>query len=607
MYFLSRLLLMFSCAVPAYCLTLGVVLAWPVSALVLAGILAAIAAHRRRGGRLTTLGSARFANADDIRTGMLDANSGLILGRLVEGSDGKKELLPRLQGLFARQISAKEACQQFWMPARLAKNQLVRLANAVHVAVFCPTGGGKGVSCVIPFLLNCPDSCVVVDFKGENALRTAAHRRKQFGHQIVLLDPFKVVTDKPDCFNPLDFIDKDSPTAIDECNDLAKALVIRTGEEREPHWLDSSEMWLSAVLATIVQYGGPETRSLQTVRDILSNPQKLDMAIKLMCESDCWGGMLARMGGQLTYFVEREKNSTLTTTGRFIRHLDSLAVAESTKASSFDPAKLRTGKLSVYLILPPEHMRAQSPLLRIWISSLLMAVVKGGLQERNLVHFILDEFAAVGHLDCIDDAIDKFRGFGIRLQMYLQSMGQLKKCFPEDEGRTLLSNAVQVYAGVNEYQTADVVSSRCGEATIVVTSGGTSTGSSTSWSSSQQGPQHGSGGSYNSSSNWQQMARKLLKPEEIMALHPRLAITLAPGMPPIMTWLARYYEEPNLGRQPGWVKRSLTACCVFAASLAFCAVALGAAAVLTREVDATIKTRQEAPFGPRREFNFNHR
>lgn len=223
------------------------------------------------------------------------------------------------------------------------------------------------------------------------------------------------------------------------------------------------------------------------------------------------------------------------------------------------------------------------------------------------VHFILDEAASLGRMDSIEDAIDKYRGYGVRLQFYYQSPGQLKKCFPEDQGQTLLSNTTQVYFAVNDNNTAEYVSARVGEATVVVTSGGTSSGSSTSWSSSQQGQQHGSGGSYNSSSNWQQQARKLLKPEEIMALHPRTAITLAPGKPPIRTWLARYYEEPHLGRRPGWIRRSLTACGILVASLAFCVVALGAAAVLTREVEAAAKARQETPYGPRQEFRFDRR
>ena len=48
----------------------------------------------------------------------------------------------------------------------------------------------------------------------------------------------------------------------------------------------------------------------------------------------------------------------MTTTNRFLRFLDTLAVADNTKTSSFNPAELRKGKMTVYLILPPEHMRA---------------------------------------------------------------------------------------------------------------------------------------------------------------------------------------------------------------------------------------------------------
>src|SRR5690606_27097951 len=104
--------------------------------------------------------------------------------------------------------------------------------------------------------------------------------------------------------------------------------------------------------------------------------------------------------------------------------------------------------------------------------------------------FILDEAASLGRMECIEDAIDKYRGYGVRLQFYYQSPGQLKKCFPEDEGRTLLSNTTQVYFAVNDNHTAEYVSARVGEGTIVVSSGGTSSGSSTNWSSSQQGQQH---------------------------------------------------------------------------------------------------------------------
>ena len=49
----------------------------------------------------------------------------------------------------------------------------------------------------------------------------------------------------------LEFIDKDSATAIDECRDVGEALVIRTGQEKEPFWNDSAEVWIAAMTAAV--------------------------------------------------------------------------------------------------------------------------------------------------------------------------------------------------------------------------------------------------------------------------------------------------------------------------------------------------------------------
>lgn len=550
MYKYTRFILILTVLVGCYCLA---ALAAKLGGLIFVGggivLLGVIA--KRGYGALTAFGTARFANVQDLRaSGMLDAKTGLIIGRVMDA--GHRSRYKALLRLFDPRVPSQEACEEFLEAVQIARKAsinpaLVKLPKAVHTAVFAPTGVGKGVSCVIPFLLTNPESTVVVDFKGENFRLTAEHRRRFFGHRIVVLDPFKVVAKQSDTFNPMDFIDKDSPVAIDECRDLAEALVIRTGQEKDPHWADSAEAWISALISLVVQYGEPNDRSLQTVRTLLTSPDKLEMAIKLMCASDAWEGMLARMGNQLTNYKDKELGSTLTTTNRFLRFLDTLAIADSTKISSFNPSDLLKGKMTVYLILPPDHMRTQSPLLRMWIASLLRAVVRTGLQEKTKIHYVLDESSSLGHLEALDDAVDKYRGYGVRLQFYYQSLGQLKKCFPDGQEQTLLSNVSQVFFGVNDLPTAEYVSNRLGEETITIASGGTSYGRSQSSSTNGQGS---SGSSTNQSDNWQQHGRKLLKPEEVMALSERIAITFTPGVPPIWTTLVRYFEESNLGQGP---------------------------------------------------------
>ena len=568
---LCRALMILAVLLTAYSFViLAMMVPWVFAAIVI-GLIALAA----KGGyiRLTAFGTARWADADDLRkTGMLDGE-GLIVGRIA----GQKSLKGFL-ALFNPRVDSSVACQQFLALWRKPEPSLVRLTKAVHTAVFAPTGVGKGVSCVIPFLQTCPDSCVVLDFKGENARLTAKFRQEVFGHTVKIIDPFRVTTQTPDSFNPLDFIDKDSSVALDEIRGLAEALVLRTGKEHEVHWADSAEIWIAAMIAVVVLYGETDDRSLQTVRGLLSKPAEMEAVIKLMCDSPAWDGMLSRLGHQLTQFKDKELGSTLTTTNRFLRFLDTIAIAESTKGSSFDPADLLTGKMTVYLILPPEHMRAQSALLRMWIGSLLRAVVRGGLQERKKVHFILDEAASLGHMDALDDAVDKFRGYGIRLQLYYQSLGQLKKCWPEGQEQTLLSNTTQVFFGTNDNDTAKYVSDRLGEATIIVDSGGTSSGQS--HQVSEQNGQGSTSYSWNTSSNWQQQARRLLKPEEVMALPERTAITFAPKIPPVATTLVRYFEERNLGQGPGWFKRVWSGVTIWAAAVFLIGLA-GSLAVLT--------------------------
>ena len=193
------------------------------------------------------------------------------------------------------------------------------------------------------------------------------------------------------------------------------------------------------------------------------------------------------------------------------------------------------------------------------------------------VTFLLDEAASLGRMDALDDAVGLGRGYGIRLQFYYQSVSQLRKCFPEGQEQTLLSNVSQVFFGTNDLSTAEYVSNRLGESTIVVSSGGTGSGTSRQSSGNNQSS---TGSSTNESSNWSQMGRRLLKPDEVLGLSERIAITFTPGVPPIWTTLVRHYEESLVGRGPGFLERFRAAVWVVIKSAALLFVAYWLAASL---------------------------
>lgn len=496
----------------------------------------------------------------------MSKSKGLILGH----TEGKASKWRGVKALFDRSIPDRAACQRFLQAfQRKPAKSLVRLTNAVHTAVFAPTGVGKGVSCVIPFLLTSRESCFVLDVKDGELARITAEARRRMGRTVHIIDPYHCVTKTPATLNPLQFIDKNSPYALDDSREIAAEIVERKEEKGDGvHFLDNAEAAIASVAAAVAEYAEGDQKSLQAVCDIVSSPQRWEKVIEVMVTSPAQDGMLARMGGNLMHLKDRELASTMTTIARFLRFLATPAIAASTRTSSFDPREILKGNTDVYCVLPSDRVATLSPLLRLWTGTFLRTALRA--KGKNLIHFVCDEAgSSLGKMEQLSTALTVGRSAGIRLQLYYQDLGQLQKCWPDGADQTLLANVTQVFFGVNDQKTAEYVSARLGDETIIVESGGTSHGTT------QQSDQQNGGYSYSTTTNhnWQQHGRRLLKPEEVMAgIDPRVAITFTPGFPPIWTWLTRYYEE-DFGTPTGLSSAKL----IFdAACLFLCAAALTA-------------------------------
>jgi type IV secretion system protein VirD4 len=176
-----------------------------------------------------------------------------------------------------------------------------------------------------------------------------------------------------------------------------------------------------------------------------------------------------------------------------------------------------------------------------------------------------------------------------------------------------MSSAAKVYFGISDIQTAQVVSAMAGKETVVVEGGGwgRSGGSNSGWSQGSQGGSYsgGSNSGWNSNDSWQQAPRELLKPEEVLGLPPRIAITFpGGGVPPVCTRLVRHFEEPRLAQLAnggGLIARVRAACGTLVRSAAVLAAALLLAAVLTemlkgrpapRHQPAPVATQFQSPW-----------
>lgn len=515
---------------------------WTTTYIVL-GFIAILRLRRRRKSG-DAYGSARLASLPEMELAGLLADDGIMLGRA--GVTVPPTLLQGVFGLinpFYRSDRAVAQLMSALFP-RWGANRILRTRRFTHLLTVAPAGKGKSTSVLVPNLRSYRGASVVVDPKGELYNLTARHRKRRFGHRIIRLDPFGICgpASGSDTLNPLDFLDPRDPDFIDQVRDLANMLVVPSANATDPHWNDSAELNLAAFIAfTRACEENPTERHLNIVREFVASPGRFQQAVtQMQAEGD---DGIRRFGDLLTWFQDKELNSVMTTVQRHTAWMDSPLVAANMRRSSFDPALLRKGPATIYLCLPSDKLTILSPLMRMWLGIIIRVITRGPVSERSPVMFFIDEAAHLGRMKVLEDAITLMRGMGVRLWYFVQSLDQMKKCFGEHFQTALDNFDIQQYFGITSYETAKTISERIGDSTIQ-----TETSTSTRGDSYSTGRGRDSGGGNRSSShtvNRQEIARKLLKPEEIIVMDGSIALTFVRNLPVIPARMLHYFNAPE--------------------------------------------------------------
>ena len=206
----------------------------------------------------------------------------------------------------------------------------------------------------------------------------------------------------------------------------------------------------------------------------------------------------------------------------------------------------------MYLILPPKYLTSLSRLLRLWLATIYGKLTEAGAQEDKTVLFLLDEVGNIGPMPALYQAVTLGRGYGIRVWLVLQSMGQLKSIFPHEGQAQSVEASIdhRIFFGVRDYATAEYLSNYLGQATVQVESSSTNRGESETGSLANLIAKSAGGYSRSTSTGTgtttSEVGRKLMMPDEILRLRADIAVVLAKGVPPIKAQLAKFYETPEL-------------------------------------------------------------
>jgi type IV secretion system protein VirD4 len=503
----------------------------------------------RRGWPVSdAFGSARFADFGLLIRRKLLCDKGLILGKAKFTTPPTRG--QSLRSIFSPLVTSEQACRQFFISflgSRWCGDVFIRVSSFTHLLTVAPAGGGKSVNTLIPNLLSYAGNCVVVDPKGELYNLTANHRRKRFGHKIVRLDPALLCGPGASTFNPFDFIDTNSDEFIDMCRDLADMIVVRSGKEIDPHWPESAANVITAFIAFICACeGDPDFRNLRGMRMLLASREHYENVLEIMSQREEFQGILQQLGNQLGWHVDRELGSVMTNVNRHTNIFESPLVAKSTNLTSFNPSELRTGKMTVYLVIPANRLVVWSGLQRLWIGSLIRIITRGDVSEKNPVLFLVDEAAHIGKVRALEDAITLMRGMGIRVWLFFQSIEQLQKCFGENASTVLDNLGTQQYFAITSFDTAEILSKRIGETTIRLKTTGDNDGGSRPIGGTGQNQRSRNWGSSNS---YSEAGRRLLKPEEILMLSDHVGLVFHQNNPVILAQRIRWYSDRAFRRK----------------------------------------------------------
>jgi type IV secretion system protein VirD4 len=225
-----------------------------------------------------------------------------------------------------------------------------------------------------------------------------------------------------------------------------------------------------------------------------------------------------------------ERGSVLSSAQRHTAFLDDPRIAAALSMSDFELSDLKRKLMTVFVVLPPAKLATQTRFMRGFIGAALSAITGSNIKPQFKVLFLLDEFAQLGFMKPIEDAISLVRGYGAVFWLFVQDLSQLKGVYPK--WQSFLANAAKQFFGTADYDTAKYVSDSLGQATIQF-----QTQSSTRSTSMQ-------GGNFGAGSNQQFTGRNLLTPDEVMRQGPN-PIVLIQGEPPYQLARLNYLTDAD--------------------------------------------------------------
>ena len=401
-----------------------------------------------------------------------------------------------------------------------------------HGIVFAGSGGFKTTSVTIPTALKWGGSLVVLDPSSEVAPMVLDHRR-QAGRKVIVLDPANPAIG----FNALDWIGRFGGTKEEDIVAVATWVMTdnaRAASARDDFFRASAMQLLTALIADVCLSGHTDEKdqTLRRVRANLSEPEpKLRERLTRIHEQS--GSEFVREN--VAVFVNMTPETFSGVYANAVKETHWLSYpnyARLVSGDSFSTDDLAKGDTDIFIALDLKVLEAHPGLARVVIGSFLNAIYNryGEVTGRTL--FLLDEVARLGYLRILETARDAGRKYGIMLTLIFQSIGQMREAYGgRDATSKWFESASWIsFSAINDPDTADYISKRCGDTTVEV--------DQTNRSSGMRG---------SSRARSKQLSnRRLMLPHEVMRMRLDEQIVFTAGNAPLRCGRAIWFRREDM-------------------------------------------------------------
>ena len=427
-----------------------------------------------------------------------------------------------------------------------------------HYVYLGSTGSGKSATAVIPlctFIANSQNkrSVFITDPKGEifsttskmfqdNGYKvlTLDFRKPTLSNKINILEPiineyenyikYEKLQIKEDNKSKILKYSNESNLCLAEANRLIKSLsnmlVKDNSEQKDPFWNNSARSLIEGIISLFLEeYKNNKINrnqitmtSIRKFQNSILKDDNLELLKKYLNSKD-YG---TKSKDNLTPVLNSSEStikSIFAVAGEKLSIFDDINVANIMSSSNFDFDVLGKYPTVIYLIVPDEDKTYYS-LITIIVGMMYKFLVKSANnneEKRNKygIEWILDEFANCPPLLDIEAIVSVARSRNMRFHFFIQSFSQLNNVYGKEVSQIILDNCGLVYLKTNTEETAEIISKRLGEHTII--------SNSISHSVSIN--------NFNGNKTTSLIARKLMTPDEIKQLHYKTIIFPIIGYP----------------------------------------------------------------------------